>query len=81
MNSTTVFTEYLKTLADYSERVDNGQISHDDFIEFQKLEPRITKAYQNGYFKHPEYSALNTIYFFIKDGFRIVLQLDRPGTI
>ena len=81
MDSTTVFTDYLKTLADYSEKVDNGEVTHTDFIEFQKLEARIIKAYQTGYFKHPEYSALTTIYSYIKDGFRIVLQLDRPGTI
>lgn len=81
MGSTSVFTDYLKTLANYSEKIDNGEVTHTDFIEFQRLEARITKAYQTGYYHDREYRALNAIYFYLKEGFRIVLQLDRPGTI
>ena len=81
MKNTSVFTDYLKTLADYSERIDTGEVTHDDFSDFQKLNTRITKAYQTGYFHKGEYEALIEIYYYLKDGFRIVLGLDRPGTI
>ena len=71
-----VYTELLKILAEYSERVDAAEVGHDDFIEFQKLQPRIIKAYQTGYFKHREYTTLNNIYYYVKEGFRIDLGLE-----
>lgn len=72
-----MFTELLTALAGYSAAVDVGTVSHNDFAEFQKLEPRIIRAYQNGYYKHTEYRTLYNAYLYIKEGFRIVLGLDR----
>lgn len=77
MTSTTVFTELLKTFADYSERLDNGEVTHSDFGEFQQIHPRITRGYQTGRFNTAQYRALNFIYYDLKEGFRTVLQLDR----
>ena len=71
-----VFTELLQLLGEYSEKVDDGTLTHDDFGEFQKLESRIIKAYQRGYFHNREYRALTAAYYFIKEGARIVLRLD-----
>ncbi len=72
-----VYTEILQALTGYSAAVDAGTASHDDFTEFQRLEVRITRAYQNGYYKHPEYRTLIACYQYIKAGFRVILGLDR----
>lgn len=77
MNGHSLFTDLLTTLAGYSAAVDTGTASHSDFIEFQKLDGRITRAYQNGYYKDREYRTLCNAYLHIKEGFRIVLGLDR----
>jgi len=81
MSDTSVFTDYLKVLADYSERVDKCEVTNDDFGEFQQLKDRITKAYQRGYYKKSEYEALNIIYFYLHDAFREVLKLDPPEAV
>ena len=75
MQNISVFTEYLTALAGYSRKVDSGNVTDSEFIEFQKLEARITNAYKVGYYKEPEYRALIQIYQYLKDGFRIVLGL------
>jgi len=72
-----LYTELLQTLGQYSAAVDTGAATHSDFIEFQRLEVRITRAYQNGYYKHPEYRTLIACYQYIKAGFRVILGLDR----
>lgn len=71
-----VFTEILKELAEYSAAVDNGTATHEDFIEFQKLGVRIINAHNRGYFNRRQYSALDNAYFDIKEGFRIILNLN-----
>lgn len=76
MNDTSVFTDHLKTLAEYSEKVDMGTVTNDDYVDFQRMLPRITKAMQDGYYKMPEYEALTRAYHIIKDSFRVVLGLD-----
>lgn len=73
--SISVFTEYLKTLADYSGKVDTGEITPEDYIEYQELEARIINAYQKGYFTSQQYKSLTAAYYEIKDGFRVVLGL------
>lgn len=72
-----VFTELLQLLGDYSEKVDNGTISDDDYIDYQRLEARIINAYKVGYFHNREYEALTGAYYYIKEGARDVLKLDR----
>lgn len=72
-----LYTELLQTLSQYSAAVDAGTVSHSDFTEFQRMEPRIIRAYQNGYYKHREYKTLIDTYLYIKEGFRIILCLDR----
>lgn len=76
MNNTSVFTDHLKILAEYSEKVDTGTATNDDYVDFQRMLPRITKAMQDGYYKMPEYEALTRAYHIIKDSFRVVLGLD-----
>lgn len=71
---TSVFTDYLKALACYSEQVDTGRVSQDGFAGFQELKGRIANAYQKGYFQEPEYEALTAIYHYIHDGFIIMLR-------
>lgn len=71
-----VFTELLQILGDYSEKVDNETFSDNDYIEYQNLEARIINAYKNGYFHNREYRALTSAYYYIKEGARVVLNLD-----
>ena len=77
MNDTSVFTDHLKTLAEYSEKVDMGTATDEDYADFQQMLPRIIKAMQDGYYKMPEYVALTRTFYVIKDGFRVVLGLDQ----
>ena len=72
-----VFTDYLKTLVEYSEKVDAAEVSNDDYIEYQVLESWILSAYQKGYYNQQAYKALTGIYYQIKDNFRTVLGLER----
>lgn len=76
MASTSVFTDILQELAQQSAAVDMGTVTHADFVEFQRMEARIIKAYQTGYYKHTEYRTLINAYHYIKDGYRVVLGLN-----
>ena len=42
-----VFTELLQLLGDYSEKVDNGTFSDDDYTDYQRLEARDIMAMWN----------------------------------
>lgn len=75
----TVFTEVLRDLAEWSERVDDGSITNNEFAELQRLEPRILRARHEGRFEADEYRALMSIYHYIKDGARCVLHLDQSN--
>ena len=75
----TVFTELLQELAEYSARVDTGEITHDDFVELQRIEPRIIRGRQDHRYEGEAYRALVGAYHYIKDGARIVLDLDPPA--
>ena len=77
MNNTSVFTDHLKTLAEYSEKIDMGTVTNEDYIAFQQVLPRIIKAMQDSYYKMPEYVALTKTYYIIKEGFRVFLGLDQ----
>lgn len=74
MNKT--FIEQLKTLVEWAEKVNCGNISHNDFISFQREEPQRIKAYQGGELTQRQYDALSLIYFEVKQDFRKVLKLD-----
>lgn len=76
MNGTSVFTDYLKILADYSEKVDTGTATDDDFAVFQRMLPKIIKAMQDGHCNMSESEVLTRAYHIIISGFRIVLGLD-----
>lgn len=71
------FTDILQELANYSTAVDNGTITHDDFISFQQLEARIIENYQAGHYQHREYKTLINAYYFVKEGFQTVLGLNQ----
>ena len=72
-----VFTELLQLLGEYSEKVDDETFSDDDYIDYQRLEARIIDAYKIGYFHNREYRTLTSAYYFIKEGARDILKLDR----
>lgn len=76
MASTSVFTDILQELAQQSAAVDMGAVTHADFAEFQRMEARIIKAYQTGYYKHTEYRTLINAYHYIKNGYRVILKLN-----
>lgn len=71
------FTEILKQLGKYSERVDAGKITDDEFVEYQQLEAKITDAYKKGSFHDTKYRVLIAAYYHIKEGARQALGLDR----
>ena len=75
----TVFTEHLQILTRYAVRLDTGTATDNDFLEFQRFHPRITKAYQDGRYQHREYTALNNIYYHLHEDFRIYFNLNRPA--
>ena len=75
--STSVFTEMLQQLAEYSAAADNGTATHSQFIELQRLNVRIMNARNTGHLREPQYKALSAAYFDIKDNFRVVLGLNR----
>lgn len=75
--STSVFTEMLQQLAEYSAAADNGTATHSEFIELQRLNARIMNARNTGHIREQQYKALSAAYFDIKDNFRVVLGLNR----
>ena len=76
-SSTSVFTEMLGQLAEYSAAADTGAATHSQFLELQRLHVRIMQAHNEGRFSEPQYRALTAAYFDIKDNFRVVLGLNR----
>lgn len=50
MKGTSIFTEYLQELTRYSAKIDRDTFREADFVELQKLQERITAAYNNNYF-------------------------------
>ena len=75
--STSVFTELLQQLAEYSAAADNGTATHSEFIELQKVNVRTMNARNTGHINEYQYKALSAAYFDIKDNFREVLGLNR----
>ena len=71
----TVYTELLQALATWSARVDEGDITHNDFVDLQQIEPRIISGYREGRYTGDSYHALITIYNHVKEGARSVLGL------
>ena len=67
MEQTSVFTEYLQELADYSARTDTAKITDADYVRLQRMVPRIVSSYQNKYLNTWEYRALNCVYACVKD--------------
>ena len=76
-NRRSAFTKLLQRLGAYSEKVDDGTLSDDDFVDFQELEPRIIAAYQRRHFHRNEYLILTGAYYYIKTKARILLRLDQ----
>ena len=67
------FTGLLFDLAQYSQAADRREITHTDYIYFQKMEARITDAYQAGKIQQIEYDAVNKAYYSIKRRLRAIL--------
>lgn len=76
-----VFTEILQALGEYSEKVDCGTITQEDYTEYQQTGARIIRAYKTGRFQNDEYRALLGIYHYTAEGARYVLGLDSPQAI
>lgn len=76
-----VFTEILQALGEYSEKVDTGELSPDDYTEYQQLKARTIRAYKTGRFNNDEYRALLGVYHYIEAGARYVLEMDSPQAI
>ena len=76
-NRKSAFTKLLQLLGNYSEKLDNETLTHDDFTEFQRIEPRIIEAYQKGSYRRHEYMVLTGAYYYIKTKARILLRLDQ----
>lgn len=73
MHGTSVFTDILKELCEYSEKVDTGAATHEDFANLQKLEPRIINAYRECRFRSARYIALMNIYNTTMEAYRYAL--------
>lgn len=57
--------------------MDNGTLTHDDFGQLQLMESQIINAYKSEHLINVEYRVLMGAYYYIKDGAREVLGLDR----
>ena len=71
----TVYTELLQALATWSARVDEGDISHNDFVDLQQIGPRIIKGRDEGRYTSAEYNALMATFGYIMEGARSILGL------
>lgn len=56
-----IFTETLQELTKYSKRIDTMKVTDTDFVDFQELETKIIKRYENNYYKEPEYMVLSNL--------------------
>ena len=81
MQNMSVFTEYLRILCGYSEHVDAGKVTPDDYVEFRQLRDRISKASEAGYYGDKERAALDGVYEYIADGFRLLLHVEAAARI
>lgn len=71
----TELTKYLLELFNYSNKLDNKTLHHDDFIYFQRL--GIQEAYKENKLTKKEYEALTVIYYELKNQIRDYLNLNR----
>lgn len=76
MANTSVLTDYIILLARYRIIVELSTSDNieNDFVEFQKLLPRIINAYQKGYYNHENYKALCTMYYDIYHSFQLAVK-------
>ena len=70
----TVYTEILQDLAEWSARVDEGDITDNDFVDLQQIRPRIIRGHNERRYETDEYRALITIYNHIADEARAILR-------
>ena len=73
---TSVFSEHLATLLKHSLKLDGGTGTDADFLELQKLEARITRAYNTGYYRGEAAQALTAIAGQLHKEYRQALRLD-----
>ena len=70
----TVYTEILQDLAEWSERVDEGDITDNDFVDLQQIRQRIIQGHNERRYETDEYRALITTYNHIADEARAILR-------
>ena len=74
---TSVLSEYIAALLKHSLLLDGGRETDNSFIELQKLEARITRAYQTGHYNDAEHKALTALAAALHKEYRAALKLDR----
>ena len=74
---TSVLSEYIAALLKHSLLLDSGRETDESFIELQRLEEKITKAYQTGYYNDTEYRALNVLASALHKEYRVLLKLEK----
>ena len=70
------FTNYLKRLSEYSEHVDAGTVTGDEYSEFQGLLYELGEARDTKKLANNQYTALCASYFVLKYELRDALGLD-----
>lgn len=70
----TVYTGILQALAEWSARVDEGDITENDFVDLQQIRPRIIQGHNERRYETDEYHALMTTYNHIADEARAILR-------
>lgn len=73
---TSVFSECLAALLKHSLKLDGGTGTDTDFIDLQKLEARITRAHNTGYFDGAAAQALTSIAAQLHKDYRTALKLN-----
>lgn len=74
------FTNYLQRLAAYSEHIDAGTVTDDEYSEFQRFLYELSEARDAKEIENNQYTALCSSYFVLKYEFRDALGLDDHPT-
>lgn len=75
MKGTSIFTEYLQELTRYSAKIDRATFREADFVELQKLQERITAAYNHNYFTLERRQMLRRIACHLTDEGREAIRI------
>lgn len=71
----TVYTEILQTLATWSAKTDEGDITEGDFVEVQGIWSKIMQGRNDGRYNSEDYRALMAVYEHVLDNMRALLRV------